>query len=201
MINTGVDDVTRRWTLRLVAGLAAGAVVLSGCSERQEANDTLPEADASASASEPELPPLGPPDLPMPAEARTQDAAGAEAFVRYYIDAYNYALRTLDPTALSDVSFNCETCNALSQQVRDVDAQGQRYEGGEVHVSEITTPVVKDSEAQFALSLIQGPLSVTSNGNIVEGRSYPERSSPASGGILRWDGSRTTWLMTQLTVQ
>ena len=83
MIDTGVDDVTRRWTLRLVAGLAAGAVVLSGCSERQEASDTLPEADASPSASQPELPPLGPPDLPMPAEARTQDAAGAEAFVQY----------------------------------------------------------------------------------------------------------------------
>jgi hypothetical protein len=67
-----VDDVTRRWTLRLVAGLAAGAVALSGCSGRQEANDTLPEADASPSLSDASLPPLGPPDLPMPAEARTQ---------------------------------------------------------------------------------------------------------------------------------
>ncbi len=193
--------MTRRWTLRLVAGLAAGAVVLSGCSERQEASDTLPGADASPSASEPELPPLGPPDLPMPAEARTQDAAGAEAFVRYYIDAYNYALRTLNATALSDLSSNCETCNLLIEQVRDVNARGQRYEGGDVRISEITTPVINDTEAQFALSLIQSPLSVTADGNAIDGRSYPERSSPASGGLLEWDASRATWLMTQLSVQ
>jgi hypothetical protein len=193
--------VTRHWTLRLAAGLAAGAVVLSGCSERQEASDTLPGADASPSASEPELPPLGPPDLPMPAEARTQDAAGAEAFVRYYMDAYNYALRTLNPTALSDLSSNCETCHLLIEQVRDVNARGQRYEGGDVRISEFTTPVINDTEAQFALSLIQSPLSVTADGDAIDGRSYPERSSPASGGLLRWDASRATWLMTQLSVQ
>jgi hypothetical protein len=77
--------VTRRWTLRLLAGLAAGAVVLSGCSERQEAADTLPEADATPSASEPELPPLGPPDLPVPDAAREKTPEGALAFAKYYM--------------------------------------------------------------------------------------------------------------------
>ena len=84
VIDTRGDDVARRWSLRLVAGLLAGGAVLSGCSEKQEANDSLPTA--SASPTEDELPPLGPEDLPMPDEARTQDAAGAEAFVRYYIE-------------------------------------------------------------------------------------------------------------------
>ena len=81
-------DVGRGWSLRLVAGLAVGAVVLIGCSREQEAADTLPSADAPV-ATEEELPPLGPEDLRMPDEARTQDAAGAEAFVRYYIDLIN----------------------------------------------------------------------------------------------------------------
>jgi len=76
-----VDDVARRTTLRLVAGLAAGVALLGGCSEKQEASDTLPNAGA-AEPSEAELPPLGPADLPMPDEARTKDAAGAVAFVR-----------------------------------------------------------------------------------------------------------------------
>jgi hypothetical protein len=106
--------VTRRWTLRLLAGLAAGAVVLSGCSERQEAADTLPEADATPSASEPELPPLGPPDLPMPAEARTQDAAGAEAFVRYYIDLINRTSTVMDAAPLREFSDGCEDCERIA---------------------------------------------------------------------------------------
>ena len=106
--------MTRRWTLRLLAGLAAGAVVLSGCSERQEAADTLPEADATPSASEPELPPLGPPDLPMPAEARHQDAAGAEAFVRYYIDLINRTSMVMDAAPLRELSNGCADCHCIA---------------------------------------------------------------------------------------
>ena len=94
--------MTRRWTLRLLAGLAAGAVVLSGCSERQEAADTLPEADATPSASEPELPPLGPPDLSMPAEARQKTPEGAAQFMRYYMALNAYVAEgPFDPTPLS----------------------------------------------------------------------------------------------------
>jgi hypothetical protein len=128
VINTGVDDVTRRWTLRLVAGLAAGAVLLSGCSDQQEANDTLPGADATPSASEAEFPPLGPPDLPMPAEARTQDAAGAEAFVRYYIDLINRTSTVMDAAPLREFSSNCGDCNRIATATQDAAAIGQDYE-------------------------------------------------------------------------
>jgi hypothetical protein len=38
----GGGDVTRPWTLRLGAGLAVVGVLLGGCSEKQEANETLP---------------------------------------------------------------------------------------------------------------------------------------------------------------
>ena len=127
MINTGVDDVTRRWTLRLVAGLAAGAVVLSGCSERKEASDTLPGADASPSATEAALPPLGPPDLPMPAEARTQDAAGAEAFVRYYIDLINRTSTVMDAAPLREFSDGCTECNRIAADTEGDASAGHRY--------------------------------------------------------------------------
>ncbi|MCW2700485.1 MAG: hypothetical protein JWQ45_2020, partial [Blastococcus sp.] len=71
--------------MRVASCLVVAAVALSGCSEKQEAGNTLPLASSSAPAeTTTELPPLGPEDMPMPAEARTQDAAGAEAFVRYY---------------------------------------------------------------------------------------------------------------------
>ena len=63
-----------RWA---AAGLVLVTALVGGCSEKQEANDSLPTA--TASRTEDQLPPLGPEDLPMPDEARTQDAAGAEA--------------------------------------------------------------------------------------------------------------------------
>ena len=63
VIDTRGDDVARRWSLRLVAGLLAGGVVLSGCSEKQEANDSLPTAERYADRGRAATPrPRGPPD-------------------------------------------------------------------------------------------------------------------------------------------
>lgn len=76
----------------------AGSVLLTGCAEKQEASTSLPTT-APAPTTE-ALPPLGPADMPMPAEAREQTVDGAEAFTEYYVELYNHALRTLDTTHL-----------------------------------------------------------------------------------------------------
>ncbi len=143
--------MTRRWTLRLAAGLAAGAVVLSGCSGEQAASDTLPEADASPSASEPALPPLGPPDLPMPDEARTHDAAGAEAFVRYYIDLINRTSTVMDADPLREFSQGCEDCNRIASIVEQDAASGHQYDGGLITVTSMGKPLITDTVAEVAM--------------------------------------------------
>jgi hypothetical protein len=201
MIDTGVDDVTRRWTLRLVAGLAAGAVALSGCSERQEANDTLPVAGASPSASEPELPPLGPPDLPMPAEARTQDAAGAEAFVRYYIDLINRTSTVMDAAPLREFSRGCEDCNRIAARAEEAAAAREKYDGGEITITQIGEPLLKPGTAEMAFRIDQAEFVVLdSAGSPTEGGS-PAFSNALGGVSLAWEESRQSWLMTGLTFQ
>ena len=65
-------------------GVVIGTALLSGCSEKHEANDTLPPPSAAETTEA--LPKLGPADFPVPDEARTKDAAGAEAFLRYFVD-------------------------------------------------------------------------------------------------------------------
>jgi hypothetical protein len=199
VINTGVDDVTRRWTLRLVAGLAAGAVVLSGCSERQEAADTLPGADAEPSATEAEPPPLGPSDLPMPAEARTQDAAGAEAFVRYYIDLINRTSTVMDAAPLREFSDGCAECNRLATNVENDAATGRDYEDGEITVTEVATPLIEGETAEMAFRVDQAAFTVLEpGGSISEGGS--EAFTNILGGVsLTWDAARTSWVMTGLT--
>jgi hypothetical protein len=191
--------VTRRWTLRLLAGLAAGAVVLSGCSERQEAADTLPEADATPSASEPELPPLGPPDLPMPAEARTKDAAGAEAFVRYYIDLINRTSTVMDAAPLREFSDGCTECNRIASNTEVAAANGQVFRDGEISIIQMGKPLIADGTAQLALRVDQARFVVVdASGTSVDGGS--EAYTNISGGVaLEWNSSDMAWSMTQLT--
>src|SRR4051812_43907045 len=55
-----------RWA---VAGLVLGTTLLSGCSEKVEANDPLPSPSAAETTKAP--PPVGPADFPVPDEART----------------------------------------------------------------------------------------------------------------------------------
>src|SRR5918993_1524107 len=80
-----------RW---LAAGFLVVTAVLTGCSEKQEANTTLPSTSAAETTEA--LPELGPADFPVPDEARTKDAAGAEAFLRYYIGLINRTSDVLD---------------------------------------------------------------------------------------------------------
>ena len=83
-----VRDLRRSGPLRgAVVGLLLATALLSGCAEKQEARDTLPTASAAPTTEA--LPELGPADFPVPDEARTKDAAGAEAFLRYWIDLLN----------------------------------------------------------------------------------------------------------------
>ncbi|SET78752.1 hypothetical protein SAMN04488546_3614 [Geodermatophilus poikilotrophus] len=191
--------MTRRWTLRLVAGLAAGAVVLSGCSERQEASDTLPGADASPSASEPDLPPLGPPDLPMPAEARTPTQDGARAFFEYYIEVYNHAFASMDSFYFRDLGFNCADCNLIADQLDSDMAAGLQYEGGSLRIDSMSPPSVEGNVAQLALIFTQAPLTVTDSttGESLRELSSGEVRSPSGGAVLAWQATRSTWVVTQ----
>jgi outer membrane murein-binding lipoprotein Lpp len=195
-----VRDLRGSGLLRSAAvGLLLGTTLLAGCSARTEANDTLPST-SSAPTTEAALPQLGPPDMPMPSEAREPTAEGADAFTRYYVELYNHAIRTLDTTHMRDFSQGCDTCDQLADQVDAVAAAGQRYEGGEARVVASTPPFLTGDEAQLVFDVAQAPLSVTLDGVPVEGQAMPEYSSTGGGGILRWSDDRATWVMTQWNI-
>src|SRR3954470_13217603 len=81
---TGRTTVRRQWSLRLVTALVVGGVLVSGCSTKHEASSTLPDPSSSPTTAQ-GLPPLGPPDFPVPTDPRPQDAAGVAAFTAYFI--------------------------------------------------------------------------------------------------------------------
>ena len=174
------------------------AALLTGCSEKIEANDTLPTSSPSPTTEE--LAPLGPPDMPMPQEAREQTAEGAEAFTAYYIEIYNHALRTLDTTFMHELSSGCESCDQLAEQLETASARGQGIEGGEMRIVGSTPPYLHDDVAELVFDIAQAPISATQDGKPIEGRSYPGSESSGGGGVLRWDEERTTWILTQWNV-
>ena len=202
MINTGVDDVTRRWTLRLVVGLAAGAVLLSGCSNQQEANDTLPGADATPSASEAELPPLGPPDLPMPAEARHKTPEGALAFTEYYINLNSYISDgPRDPQPLLELSQDCTHCTQVAQSYLEDRTAGYSYAPLTYTFEGAGPGLLSGTEAQVGFVYSQSQFTVLDKG----GEAIQERSAPAtgplqSGALLVWEPSYRSWLVRELTI-
>jgi hypothetical protein len=190
--------VTRQWSVRLVAGLAVVAALLSGCSEKQPANETLPSA--SPAETTPELPPLGPEDMPMPDEARTQDAAGAEAFVRYYIGLINRTSDVMDAESLRALSDGCRQCDRIADGTEQDASLGYRYEGGQLTVIAFGEPSVSDSTSEMVIRVDQAPLTVVD----ASGAPVPNRGSGAFAGLsggaaLRWDAGRQTWLVTNLT--
>ena len=200
MINTRRDDVTRRWALRLTACLLAGTAALTGCSEKQVAAESLPTT-SSPTPSEDALPPLGPEDLPMPDEARTQDAAGAEAFVRYYIELINRTSTVMDAQPLRDLSKNCRECDRIAGNTDDDAAAGYRYAEGELLVRAAGSATVEGNEAQMAFTLDQRALRVLdANGSMNSELSSDDLTGLNGGAIARWDEHRRTWLMTTLTL-
>jgi len=192
--------VTRRWALRLTACLLAGAAVLAGCSEKQEASETLPTTSSPAPAED-ALPPLGPVDLPMPDEARTQDAAGAEAFVRYYIELINRTSTVMDAQPLRDLSDGCRDCDRIADNTEEAAELGHSYRDGEITITDFRSPLMDGQRASVGITFDQAALVVVdASGNAVEAGSS-EAYSALPGGIgLRWDAVRSSWLMTDFTV-
>ena len=187
--------MTRRWTVRPVAGLVVVTAVLIGCSE--EPGEALPSE--SADQTTPELPPLGPDDMPMPDEARTEDAAGAEAFVRYYIELINRTSTVMDAEPLREFSDGCQGCDRLATNVESDAAAGLDYERGEITVTTVGQPVTTAASTDLRVTVDQAEFIVlNADGTRADGGSEP--SSDVSGRVaLRWDAARTCWVMHDLT--
>ncbi len=185
--------------VRAAVAAAVTIAVLSGCARGETANETLPEASPSATETSEALPQLGPPDLPMPPEAREQSAAGVEAFARYYIELSNHLLESLESQPLRDLSSQCSTCDQLADGYDDSQAQGLTYVGGEIAVVSTGTAMVDTDDAEIPLLLSQSPVRVIDN----QGKDIPERATDTfqiSGGMtLDWDPSRSTWIVTDWT--
>ena len=186
---------------RTAAALAVAAAALAGCSEAEPANATLPTATAEPAPTTEALPPLGPADFPMPPEARTQDAAGAEAFTRYYIGLINRTSTVMDAAPLREFSSGCRDCDRIATDTENDAAAGYYYEGGEITITRLGPAFRPGRTVEVGFVADQAPLRVLDHvGDPVPDLSFPTYTELQSGIVASWDAERATWLVTTLTL-
>jgi hypothetical protein len=127
---------------RLIPASVAVFVLLAGCSGGDDPEPKLAPTDSSSAASTTAPPPTPTPTRPvepsLPSEAQGEDAAAAEAFVRFYWEMVNYAQATGDSQALArQSSDSCVGCQAAIELVSEVYGSGGSILGGESTVSNV----------------------------------------------------------------
>jgi len=180
-----------------VVGLLVGTALLSGCSQKTQANETLPSAGASPTTEA--LPPVGPVDFPVPDEARTQDAAGAEAFLRYWIDLLNRQQAIPAGQPLRDLGPECRECLRIARVYDEAAAAGNRYVGGLLTVVNVATPMLDGDQTTVAFTAREDAV------QLVDAAGTPLESLDAapdlSSGIgLVWSKTDRGWLVTDMTL-
>jgi hypothetical protein len=192
-----------RWTLRLAAYLAVGTVVLTGCSEKQEASHTLPTTSAAETTES--LPPVGPAAFPVPAEARQKTPEGALAFGKYYIALGTEIGKGNVPSqALLDLSTpECRLCNQVAASFAEDQAAGYKHVGGSYSFKEYGPGFMSEGGdvAELGFDYTQGADSVVdANGQDVPSRAGKESGLLRSGMRLDWRDDLHSWLVANLTI-
>ncbi|MCZ2846609.1 hypothetical protein [Modestobacter sp. VKM Ac-2978] len=174
--------------------------VLSGCSRGETANETLPEAPPSATETSEALPPLGPPDLPMPPEAREQTPAGAEAALRYYLQLVSHQAGVSGQT-LRDLSRDCEFCDFIADRYDEDASAGNRYTGGELTVRGMSPPALDGDSAEFSFTVDQAEVGIIApDGSPVAGRGQAAVAGMNAGARMTWSDQAGAWFLNQLII-
>ncbi len=175
----------------MLAALVATAV-LSGCSEKQEASDTLPTTAAETTES---LPLVGPADFPVPDEARTKDAAGAEAFLQYWIDLLNRQRSVPDGRSLRDLGPECQNCQRIAQNYDEAAAAGIQYDGGAITIDDMAQPTLVGDEVTISFLASQSAVRRLDASGVPVDSGQPAATKLSSGITMRWSGEDQTWLI------
>ncbi len=173
--------------------------LIAGCAQPQQAASLPPAPSSSAAPSTPALPPMGPADFPVPPEARTKDAAGVEAFVRYWIDLLDRQRAIPAGQPLRDLSSECHNCLRIAHNYDKAAAAGNKYVGGDLAITGTAPPLLEGEQATMAFVLSREPV------QLVDGAGAPldalEAAPKLSSGLtLRWSGDAQGWLVIGMSI-
>jgi hypothetical protein len=136
----------------------------------------------------------------VPPEARTKDAAGAEAFLRYWIDLLNRQRAIPAGQPLRDLGPDCQECLRIAHVYDETAAADERYEGGGLILNDITTPRLDGDTAAFGFGIRQDAVRLVDSAGGVVDPGQESRDNVAGGIDLEWSTSSRTWLVTSFGI-
>lgn len=129
----------------------------------------------------------------VPSAARQHTPAGAEAFVRFFVDRINAAYLTADPTPIRVISERgCLSCRSLEKDVSSLAAKGQRYSSAALtFTSDIAIGGAPKGQQHVRLFMTQNRVNIIDgNGQVV--RTDREKPLKSTVGLI-WQGGQ--WLV------
>ena len=142
----------QRYAVLGALGVIAPALLLSACGSSEEAKPSpTPSVSPTASDSASPRASASPTAPALPEAAKAHTKAGAEAFVRHFLDTANYAQETGETSPLAALSADgCRSCDAGVAGLKTVFAAGGRYDGGTVSVQSLASEIRQAGQQQFA---------------------------------------------------
>jgi hypothetical protein len=160
------------------------AVALSACSDNSPDDDTPTTPAPSTTASS--APPTAVPTPTLPASAKA-DKAGAEEFVRYFWEVFNYTYASGDTKLLRSISDKtCKFCASVWDYVERLNEQGYKARGSSVVVKTAVAPPADPADGLLVYTVVsQAPGEVVASDGTVK-ESSEARSNLRSDTLVRW---------------
>lgn len=135
-----------------MAALLAATVLVGGCGgggePEAEPTPILPSSSSPSSPSTSESEAAEETAPEMPEAAKRDSEEGAESFMEYWTDTYNYATQSGDTSTFDEISAdNCKSCARISQMVNDLYESGGYFEAQNWKILQLA--FAPDSGAQY----------------------------------------------------
>ena len=171
----------------LLVALCAVLAMFTGACSSPDSPKAKPTATATPSQSQAPK---------MPALARENSEAGAEAFVRHFIEVLNDSQWDGETQAVLDLSApTCTNCHNMAEAIQDIKNAGGSFEGGLLVAHALTTTFGKDKtivsiESEFT------------EGSVTLERSAKPKHLPASRKELHFDltysAQENSWVVDEI---
>jgi hypothetical protein len=168
----------------------------SGVPTGSSASSTSPTGTTSPTSTSPTKSPAE--QVTVPPAARANTPAGAEAFVRFYLELVNAAWTEPNPELLKPyVLSSCKTCANQIATALDLRRSGQRYSDDPASVGPtVVAPETGQSKAVIELPYDQKAAEIVDdNGAVVE--HLPTIRSQSQVTVV-WVGQRSTWAVSEI---
>jgi hypothetical protein len=160
---------TSRLKMAYAAGLAA-VLALAGCGDgggqaggpsASVPATTSTAAVSSTASSTSTTAPVDPVLARIPAAARPETSAGAEAFTAFYFKELNRAWETGNPSPLEGLSApDCKTCVAFFEGAQSLKDAGEHHKGETLTVTEVSAVNFVNQKRELAVHATQNAVPV-----------------------------------------